>query len=301
MRILVTGGSGLVGRTLLAHLVRTGHETVALFRRAADVPAGVTVEQTDIRDSTMVDTAFDRHRPDVIIHLAALLQFACEDDPGLAVDVNVNGTVNLLEAARIHGVSRFVFGSSVAAYGRRDTPMREDDPPTADMSVYGETKRLGEIVGNRYAALHGSEFIALRYAGIFGPGAAASPGMALARHLIKSSANGEAVEVENVSGDETGHLTYLEDAVRATLLVALHGSPLPHALYNVAGPDANFVTLKQFHEAVRRVVPTAGEARFTGPGARGMGPVDTTRLRQDLGYDPAYAIDDGLRDELGLA
>ncbi len=297
MRILVTGATGLIGRALLMQLAQAGHEIVALVRRPFEAPAGVTVEQADIRDSAMVSAAFGRHYPEVVIHLAALLQFACEEDPHLAVDINVNGTVNLLEACRRYGICRMVFGSSVAVYGRRDDLMHEDDPPSPGISVYGETKRLGEILGARYSALYGSEFIALRYSGIFGPGAAASRGMALARHLIKSTAEKPHVEVPDVSGDETVHLTYLTDAVQATRLIALRDGPLPHTVYNIGGPDENLLSLRQFHDAVRRVVPSAGDVHYAGPAARSLGPLDTSRLRADLGFRPAYSVDDGLRDE----
>ncbi|MEX0730125.1 MAG: NAD(P)-dependent oxidoreductase [Aquisalimonadaceae bacterium] len=297
MRILITGATGLIGKPVLERLANADQETVAFVRRPFNAGSNVTVELGDIRDAGAINKVIEKYRPDVVIHMAALLQFACEDDPRLAADVNVIGTLNILEACRAYDVSRLVFGSSIAAYGMRTDLMHEDDPLSVNMSVYGETKRLGEVVGARYAALGGSEFVALRYSGIFGPGAVASRGMAMARHLIKTTATEGDVVIPDVIGEETTHMTYLDDAVEATALIALSPTPLPHTIYNIAGPDENFLTLQQFHDAVRRVVPTAGKARFAGPRARSAGPVNTSRIRADTGFEPRFTVEAGFQAE----
>lgn len=301
MRILVTGATGMIGRPVLARLRQQGHETIAYVRKPIPNEGGTVVELGDICNADQLRAVLDRHKPDCVIHLAALLQFACEEDPRQAVDINVTGTVNLLEACRHHGVSRVVFGSSIAVYGQRSDIMREDDSPTTNISVYGETKRLGEVIGMRYHALGGPEFVALRYSGVFGPGVVSSRGMAFARHLIKSTTTEAVVNIPSVSGDETGHLTYISDAVEATCAVTLHQGTLGHSIYNVGGPDDNFMSLRSFHAAVKRVVPTAGKAVYEGPGVRRLGPVDTGRLRRDTGFTPRFTVEDGLRDEFGLA
>ena len=237
-------------------------------------------------------------RPDVVVHLAAFLQYACEQDPAQAVKVNVDGTLNVLEACRRLGVRRMVFASSIAAYGERGDLMREDDPPGARTGLYGMTKRLGEMLGERYAALHGLEFVALRYAGVFGPGEVHSPGMALVRQQIKQCALGRDVVIEGATGEEHSHLTHADDAAEATCRAVLHPKPA-HRIYNVGGPPQNWITLREFYSAVRALAPGAGNAIWQGRG-KGSGPVDLSRLRDDLGFVPAVGVEAGLRIDLGL-
>ncbi|MGD9829035.1 MAG: NAD-dependent epimerase/dehydratase family protein [Hyphomicrobiaceae bacterium] len=295
MRILVLGGSGLIGRGLVAALARAGDTVAVLSRSALAAPAGPAVHariQADIADADAINAAVADFRPQVIVHLAAMLQHDCERDPAGAVASNVVGTVNVFEAARAHGVQRVVMASSIAAYGERHDLMREDDPAPASLSLYGETKRLGELLGQRYQQLHGLEMVALRYSGVIGPGGVAGRGMALARHLLIGTANGGDVHLDFVSGEETCHLTHVDDAVAVTVAAIRHPAPR-HAVYNVAGPDANFVSLRDLHAAVRRQRPAAGRASFSGR-ARSAGPVDTTRLREDLGVTPAVGLADGL-------
>ena len=192
-----------------------------------------------------------------------------------------------------------VFGGSIASYGERADLMREEDPPAPSTGLYGMTKRLGEMLGARYAALHGMTFVSLRYGGVFGPVEVKSAGMALVRQRIKETARGKDVVVEGASGRERFHLTHVSDAAGATLAALIHPKPV-HQIYNVAGPDANYCSLEEMHSAVRRLAPGAGRALFSGQG-KSSGPVDTGRLRTDLGFTPMTSLEEGLaRDLRGL-
>jgi nucleoside-diphosphate-sugar epimerase len=132
-----------------------------------------------------------------VVHLAAFLQFACERDPAQAIRVNVDGTLNVLEACRHANIGRVVFGSSIAAYGERADLMREDDPPTARLGLYGMTKLLGEMLGKRYAALtRCSSGLATR---------GVRPGRQRRRRWCASASEcalGDDVPIEDASGDE---------------------------------------------------------------------------------------------------
>lgn len=302
MKILVIGGAGLIGRGLVTALQARG-ERVADFSlpRANPAPglAPSDVFRGDIANAAEVAAAVAGLAPDVIVHLAAMLQYDCELNPAGAVASNVVGTVNVFEAAIRNGVRRVIFASSNAAYGERHDLMREDDPAPVNLSFYGETKRLGENMGLRYKQLHGLEFVALRYSGVIGPVAVASRGMAFARQCLINTADGREANLDFVSGDETCHLTHVDDAVAGTLAAISHPSP-SYTVYNVAGPDGNFVSLRELHDAVRRHSPGAGKATFSGR-ARSAGPVDTTRLRQDLGVAPAIDLARGIAAILGPA
>ena len=298
-RVAVLGGSGLIGSATAERLAAEGCRVTILSRHApAAQPAGCDWRGADIADAAGLHAALAALRPDVVVHLAALLQFACEQDPAQAVRVNVDGTLNVLESCRALGVRRLVFASSIAAYGERSDLMREDDPPSSRIGMYGMTKRLGEMLGARYADLHGLEFLALRYAGVVGPAEVHSPGMALVRQRIRECARGADVVVDGATGEEHSHFTHASDAAAATARAVLHPSPR-HRIYNVGGPAGNWRRLVDYHAAVVALVPGAGRALWKGRG-KDSGPVDLSRLSEDLGFTPSVSIEDGLRADLGI-
>ncbi len=300
MAILIFGGTGLIGCETALCLAAEAETVIVSARRPPETgPLAAAHDRFefvagDITDAGFVRDTVARIRPSHVIHLAAMLIGACEKDPVAAVRVNVDGTVNVLEAAAETGVERVVFGSSIAVYGGGDGPFAEDGAP-APTSVYGATKRLGELAGARYAKQHGFGFLALRYSGVIGPGAVLSEGMALVRERIKSTRSGRSVTIDGIGGDARFHLTYVRDAADATIRAMRHPAP-GYSVYNVAGPDENFVSLAEFHASVGRVWPGAGEAVFTGR-MRGGGRIATKRLREDLGFSPHFSVDEGLRDE----
>ena len=298
MRTAIIGGTGLIGAATTTLLAGLGHPVILISRHQPAFLLPVCAEwlECDICDAAGLRAALARARPDGLIHLAAYLQLACERNPVEAVRVNVDGTLNVLEVCRALGIRRVVFGSSIAAYGERDSLMREEDPPSANVSLYGMTKRLGEMLGARYAALYGLEFVALRYCGVFGPVEVKSAGMALVRQRIKETARGEAVLVEGAHGNERIHLTHVDDAAAATLCALTHPTP-SYTVYNVAGPEGNYLSLKEFHAAVREIVPSAGAVVWSGRGSS-AGPADTRRLREDLGFAPAVSVRAGLQADL---
>jgi len=303
VRVLVIGGSGLIGRAAAATLREAGDDvSVASRRQPAVLPLGVAWHALDICDAGSVHAVVARARPDAVLHLAALLQFDCEHEPARAVRINVDGTLHVLEACCRLGVRRVVFGSSIAVYGPTTEPLREEGWTYRDVGLYGVTKLMGEALGRRFRAEHGLEFVALRYAGVFGREDASqevpSSGMSLVRKRILECAKGQDVAIDGASGAEHTHLTHVIDAVEATRLALHHPAPA-HAVYNVAGPEGNHLTLRQLHEAVRRLVPHAGLALWRGQG-RTAGPVDTRRIQGDLGYRPRMTLEAGLIHALGL-
>ncbi len=297
MDAILFGGGGLIGSYTAAALCDLGMD-VAVFGRGA--PKGILRScgdrvrwiRGDVRDAAQVAGAVRETGARRIVHLAAALQFDCERTPGAALRVNVDGTLNVLDAARDRGVERVVFASSGAVYGVRADPMREDMPAGPDMTIYGSSKLLCETVGSRYADRHGFGFVALRYNMTFGAGDVASPGMAKVVQDITGAMDGAAVTVSEVGGGLRRHLTYVRDSAAATVLALTHPDP-SHRVYNVAGPDGNYIALRELAAIMREVAPECGPVTFTGRG-REAGPVDTTRIREDLGFAPKYGVADGL-------
>lgn len=292
-RIMVFGGTGTIGAACCKRLRQDGHPTAVFTRRGGDDISDVEIFTGDIADKESVNAAISTWQPEAVLQLAACLQQETEERPERGIAVNVTGAAHVLQAAVEAGVKRFVYGSSIAAYGERSDLMHESDAPGASISIYGLQKLLGEKLGQQYANQGGLSFVALRYSGIFSAHPPSGAGMALARHKILATAKGDNAEIDFASGDETCHLTYIEDAMDATIRAVL-ANGLRHDVYNVGGPEGNFISLRNLHEHVRQIVPMAGDVVFSGR-ARSAGPLDLSRARDDLAFRPRFNIEDALR------
>jgi len=183
--ILVTGGAGFIGSHLVEALLEEGREVVVLdnfddfydpaLKRATLKPLlgrpGLTVVEGDIRDAELVNGLFTDRTIGVVVHLAARAGVRPSiQDPLLYSDVNVNGTVVLLEACRKHGVGKFIFGSSSSVYGNSgDVPFSEKDDVSMPVSPYAATKRAGELICATYHALYQLNIFCLRFFTVYGP------------------------------------------------------------------------------------------------------------------------------------
>jgi UDP-glucose 4-epimerase len=293
MRIAILGGTGLIGLSTALRLIEAGIDVTVISRRKpAAMPFGVKWLCADIADREGVQNALQLARPDRVAHLAGYLQFGCEQNPAEAIRVNISGTSNVLESCHVLGIRRVVFGSSIAVYGERHDTMQEEDPLPRNVNLYGVMKRLCEVLGERYQSLYGMEFVALRYSGVFGPSESQSPGMALVRYKIKQCALGHDVRIDGAGGSERIHLTYVTDAANATFSALMHPAP-SYCIYNVAGPAQNYLTLSDFHGLVCSLVPSAGKAIWSGC-AKSAGPLDTTRLQEDLKCVATVSVYQGL-------
>jgi nucleoside-diphosphate-sugar epimerase len=298
MKIIIFGGTGLIGSYVAAELCEQGNQvTIYDLHPPRGIlrahKGSIRAIEGDITDAEQVLRAVKESGAQRIVHVAAMLQFSCEEEPRRAMRVNVDGTVNVLEAAAQCGVERVVFASSAGAYGVQGGRQHEDMQLGPWVTIYGTSKLLGEGLGNQYSDRHGFGFIALRYSLTFGPGSIASPGMAKVMNDLLSVTDGRPVTIPEVRGDLLRQPTYVRDSAGGTVLALMHESP-SYRLYNVASSEENYVSLQEIHEITRQVVPQAGAVTFTGQG-REIGPMDTTRIRQDLGFTPRYGIADGIR------
>lgn len=297
MRVGIVGGTGQIGIATASHLVKMGVETFLISRsKPAISPHMVAWMPADIADEQSLVRALKEIGPQRVVNLAALLQFACDEDPSAAVRVNVGGALNVLEACRQCAVDRIIFGSSIAVYGERSDRMSEDDAIPADLSLYGSTKLMGEALGKRYEINHGLRFLALRYSGVFGGQEAATSGMSAVRSKIQQSASGVDVLIHGASGSESIHLTHVVDAAEATCVALLSPNP-KYSTYNVAGPNQNYMRLRDFHAALKAAVPGCGNVIWNGK-ARSAGPVDISRLQTDLNFSPRIGVTSELLREL---
>lgn len=285
MRLVIVGGSGQLGLATAECVAGMDIETYILSRRAPVLESeNVKWVGVDVGDREALLACFQKIRPNSVLNLAALLQFACSERPRSAIDVNVHGAINVLDACCLLDVERVIFGSSIAVYGERTSEMFEDDPIPADANLYALTKLLGERLGEQYHRLYGLKVLALRYSGIFGGREAATSGMSQVRSKILLTASGQDVVIDEASGDELIHLTDVSDAAEATCRALFE--PAPHySIYNVAGPKENYISLRDLHSAVRAHRPGCGSIKWMGK-AKSAGLVNTDRLANDLKFIP---------------
>jgi len=206
------------------------------------------------------------------------------------IDINLAGTAALLEAARIHGVQRIVWFSSIMAYGPRDAavPVAED-APLHPVNVYGATKAAGEALLRAYHAEYGVDAVALRVASCYGPGRTTA---CLVRTLVEDGLAGRATPVRAEPGVTRQHV-YIDDVADAAC-AALFAPSLGQRAYNI-GPGAA-QTLDEIVQAVRQAVPQAGVqvvAEGMGWNTFPLGPLAIDAARRDLGFAPRTPLAQG--------
>ena len=274
IRVAVTGALGVNGVFVVRSLLARGVEVLATshqknFSLAPELESEVAFEAVDIRRIDELRRAFGAFRPEIVLHMAAILPVEGQRDPHRGYDVNVMGTAHVLEVARELSVRRVVFTSSKAAYGEVGgshghptyQPIREDDR-CHPRAIYDHAKLASEGLGENYARTGGPEFIALRFATIFGPGKVGKHGpMSIASAIVEDAVAGRAYRIER-GGDQRDDYIYAVDAASAIVDAALHNDPLRHSVYNIGSGYG--ASLFEYGEWVREAVP--GAAIEIGPG-----------------------------------
>src|SRR6202158_2006521 len=224
MRYLVTGGAGFIGSHTVAGLVRRGHSGVVFDdlsggkdENMGEIRGKITFVKGSITDLEMVRRAC--HEADYVLHLGARTSVPRSvKDPLETNRINVDGTLNVLVAARDAKVKRVVFAGSSAVYGETPTLPKRENMPTAPISPYGVSKMAGEVYGQVFHRVYGLEFVSLRYFNIFGP--RQDPGSPYSGVL--SLFNAAILEGTQPTiygdGEQSRDFTYVGNAVQANLL-----------------------------------------------------------------------------------
>jgi UDP-glucose 4-epimerase len=232
MKAFVTGGAGFIGSNLVDALVERGDEVVVLDdlstgrteNLAGAVDRGAVLHEADIRDGERLAALVEAAAPDVIFHLAAQIDVRrAVADPGFDAQVNVGGTINVLEAARRAGVGRVVNSSTGGAiYGDAGTIPTPEDHAAAPMAPYGQSKLAAEGYLGLYARLYGLSTASLRYANVYGPRQDPhGEGGVVAIFCGKLAEGGTPVAFGD--GRQTRDFVYVGDVVSANLAAAESG------------------------------------------------------------------------------
>jgi UDP-glucose 4-epimerase len=223
-RVLVTGGAGFVGGAVVRRLVEAGARVTVLddlfTGRAETVPAQAEFVEGSVTDGELVRQLVGR--ASVVFHLAARNIIASTKNPRDDFATNIGGTLNVLLAAREAGPERVVYTSSTSIYGNpRSIPINEDDQVAA-LSPYAVSKFSGELYCHAFYESYGLPVAVVRYSNIYGPGQRPdNPYCGVVSRFLTSARQGTALTVHG-DGEQTRDFTFIDDAVEATLLAAIH-------------------------------------------------------------------------------
>ncbi len=255
----------------------------------------ITYYTADITNVHQMNAILAKHRPEAVVHLAALLADTCEQDPISATRVNIVATQDLIELSIVHGIRRFIFMSSASVYHpQTPEPVREEDAGKP-VSYYGITKYTGELVGLWYWSKGLIDFRALRPTVVFGPGRFRGPSAEYSSILVEAAIRGERAVVKNPE-DRVNYI-YVRDVSRA-LIALVEAEKVSYRAYNAAG----FVsTVMEFAELIRRYVPSFQYEIKPAEAVRYAAVIDDSRLRQELGWRPIYTYEKAIEDYIETA
>jgi len=299
MRYLVTGGAGFIGSNTVDELVRRGHGVVVLDdlssgkeENLAEIRNKITFIKGSITDIEIVQKAMQQ--AEFVIHLAARTSVPRSvKDPVDTNRINVDGTVNVLVAARDNKVKRVVYAASSSAYGETPTLPKKEDMQPVPISPYGVSKYVGELYAQAFHRCYGLECVSLRYFNIFGlrqdPD---SPYSGVLSRFAKAFLAGEPPTIFG-DGEQTRDFTYVENAVQANLL-ACEAAGASGKVFNVG--TGYRVSLNQTLEILRRISGKHLEAKYEAPreGDIRDSLAEIGSAKEQLGYEPAVLFEEGL-------
>jgi len=299
MRYLVTGGAGFIGSNTVDELVRRGHSVVVLDDLSsgrednlAEIRNKITFIKGSITDIEVVRKVM--HEAEYVLHLGARTSVPRSvKDPLETNKINIEGTLNVLVAAKELKVKRVVFAASSSAYGETPTLPKTEAMQPQPISPYGVTKYVGELYCQTFGRCYGLENVALRYFNIFGP--RQDPGSPYSGVLAKFCT----AFLEDVQplvfgdGEQTRDFTYVDNAVQANLL-ACEAPNASGKVFNVG--VGGRVSLNEVLRELAKITGKTLAAKYEPPrdGDIRDSQADISQARETLGYDPLVSFEEGL-------
>ena len=297
---LITGGAGFIGSNMVRFLLDKGQKVRVLdnfetgkHENLAEVADRIELIEGDIRDMKAVKRAVNG--AEIVYHLAALGSVPRSmKDPATTHDVNVNGTFNVLMAARDEKVKRIVFSSSSSVYGQSPVLPQHEDLPLAPISPYGASKAIGEIYFRSFYETYGVQSVCLRYYNVFGPRQDPTSQYAAAIPLFVSALMRDKSPTIFDDGEQSRGFTYIENVMQANWLAAnakeTHGEAV-----NISTKNA--VTVNTVVNTIRKLLgkenikPVYVPPR---PGDIKQSLADVKKAKELIGYVPFVSFEEGI-------
>lgn len=301
-RIVVTGGLGFVGSHLVDRLVQDNHEVVVIDDLSSGLIRNierhasnnrVTVVKGDIRDREMLKHALTGAK--AVVHLAAIVSVIRSiEEPDLVHDVNVAGTLSLLDECVKQKVRRFIYASSAAVYGGASRLPLSEESEIIPTSPYGASKAAGEAYCHAYHAVHDIESVVLRFMNIYGARARLYSGVMVA---FAEALNQNSSLTIFGDGKQTRDFVFVSDVVDAIML-ALKKSGATGETFNIgSGIQTN---IKQLAKLFPSLTPSAHRVQYASPrkGEIRHSYADISKARRILGYEPKINLQTGVKEFL---
>jgi UDP-glucuronate 4-epimerase len=302
--ILVTGGAGFIGSHLAEKLLEYGDKVINLDNfndfydplikrkniiRAELSPRYILVEG-DIRDKTLLNHIFTAFKIDTVVHIAALAGVRKSiENPLEYVDVDIKGTVNLLEQSRIHKVKKFIYASTSSVYGLNSTPFKETDNIKSPISPYAAAKQAGELFCRTYHNLYDIPMVCLRFFTVYGP--RQRPEMAI-HYFVRMIDEDKEISIFG-DGSSSRDYTYVDDIVKGIVASIHHNCEFE--IFNLG--NSNPIRLNDLIDLIEKEL---GKNAYRVYLRKQSGDVEHTvadinKSKAILGYEPAVSIEEGIK------
>jgi nucleoside-diphosphate-sugar epimerase len=301
--VMVTGGSGFVGAHLVKTLAERGYKVINFdavgpsgFRKwlLSGIKGQVIFRDGSLLDLPALLLAIKQGEVKSLIHLGALLPGS---SPMMTMKVNVEGTINVLEAARIMDLKRVIFASSMGVYAPKQYEPVDEEHPKLPQTPYGSSKAAGEFFGFNFASEYGVDFIALRFPMIYGGGTYLP--FLYVIDIVENAVKGVPSKFET-GLDVSYDYIYVKDVVQSYILTLETKDKIPHRAYNIG--SGQITSVRRTAEIVKSFIPKAiieirpGMTEIDSSWARLFGLLDIERARKELRYEPKYDMRSGIED-----
>ncbi|WNS42731.1 NAD-dependent epimerase/dehydratase family protein [Paenibacillus sp. MMS20-IR301] len=298
MRILVMGGAGFIGSNIVDQLLLENHEVGIvdnlLTGKKENINSKAIFFDMDL-NSPMLERVFETFSPEVVLHLAAQVNVAKSiRDPLLDQEINIRGTVSVLEKCKKYNVRKIIYSSSAAVYGIPKNEIIDEDHPTDPISFYGISKLVPEYYIRTYSKLYGLQYSILRYSNVFGPRQDHMGEAGVISIFANQIINNKEITIFG-NGEQTRDFIYVQDVVNANIS-AIHSEV--DGIYNISTNCS--ITL---NDLVRKMDIQSGKSTEIRYEDERMGDIqhsclDNRAAIKALGWKPVYSIEYGLKETI---